>query len=222
MFDSFKEDSQISDGFYRLAAFSLSNALNHKIDHEDEVFDDILNEIFSVQPTVIISSVRRIKSFYFPIYQLNDSLFDKIQEVAQEGLSRNQNQTQEKKGCFLTTACVNYAGLPDECFELQILRDFRDNYLALTPEGQALIHQYYVEAPIIVDFINSDQQREFILEGVLETVRECVDYICCQRPNDALTSYMKMYQRLRFKYYRQYFVQVQKASFATLETYEGF
>jgi len=222
LFDSFKEDSQISDGFYRLAAFSLSNALNHKIDHEDEVFDDILNEIFSVQPTVIISSVRRIKSFYFPIYQLNDSLFDKIQEVAQEGLSRNQNQTQEKKGCFLTTACVNYAGLPDECFELQILRDFRDNYLALTPEGQALIHQYYVEAPIIVDFINSDQQREFILEGVLETVRECVDYICCQRPNDALTSYMKMYQRLRFKYYRQYFVQVQKASFATLETYEGF
>ncbi|MDZ8108076.1 MAG: J domain-containing protein [Nostoc sp. DedQUE12a] len=200
LYDSFKEDSQLSPGFSRLGAFSLSSAINHEIDNRDEVFDDILNEIFSVQSTLIITSVRRIKSYYFPIYQLNDSLFDKIQEVAQESLSKNQSQSTKKKGCFLTTACISYAGLPDDCFELQTLRDFRDNYLASTPEGQALIKQYYAEAPIIVDLINSDQQSELILKDVLETVRACVNYICCQRPDDALTCYMRMYQRLRIKY----------------------
>jgi len=195
LFDSFKEDSQLSLGFSRLAAFSLSNALNHEIDNNDEVFNDILNEIFSVPHTMILHSVRRVKSLYFPIYQLNNSLFDKIQEAAE-----NQNQGKKKRGCFLTTACVSYAGLPDDCFELQTLRDFRDTYLALTPDGEALIRQYYEEAPIIVDLIDLDQHRELVLEGVLETVRKCVDYICCQRPDDALTSYMKMYQRLRIQY----------------------
>ena len=200
LFDSFKEDSHLSPGFSRLAAFSLSNALNHEIENKDKVFNDILNEIFSVQPAVILSSVRRIKSLYFPIYQLNDSLFDKIQEAAQEGLLEKQNQDKKKKGCFLTTACVSYAGLSDDCFELQTLRDFRDNYLASTPVGEALIEEYYEEAPIILDLINSDQQRELILEGILKTVRECVDYICCERPDAALSSYMKMYQRLKFLY----------------------
>ena len=28
-------------------------------------------------------------------------------------------------GCFLTTACVTYRGLADDCYELNVLRNFR-------------------------------------------------------------------------------------------------
>ncbi|MEM8722550.1 MAG: CFI-box-CTERM domain-containing protein [Cyanobacteria bacterium P01_G01_bin.39] len=167
LYNTLEEDPQISTGFSRLAAFYLANALKQEIDNEDQVFNNILEEIFSVNATAIISSVRRVKTVYFAIYQLNTSVFDKIQELAQDGLSNNQTQNKKKEGCFLTTACVKHTGLPDDCFELQILRNFRDDYLASTAEGQALIEQYYKEAPIIVDFINSDQQRELILNGIL-------------------------------------------------------
>lgn len=200
LFDALKEDYQIHSGICRLAAFYLSNALKRKIDNEDEVFNNIIEEIFSVHPTAIINSVIKIKTTYFPIYKLNDYGFDKILKLAQDNLSNNQNQTKKKEGCFLTTACVNYAGLPDDCFELQILRNFRDNYLASSAEGKNLIRQYYAEAPIIVDLINSDLQREVVLNGILETVRKCVNYICCQRHSDALECYKKMYYHLRAQY----------------------
>ena len=32
-------------------------------------------------------------------------------------------------GCFLTTATVKYMGKPDDCYELTVLRDFRDKYM---------------------------------------------------------------------------------------------
>ncbi|MGK7897187.1 MAG: DnaJ domain-containing protein [Xenococcus sp. (in: cyanobacteria)] len=200
LFDTLKEDYQVSSGFTRLAAFYLSSALKQEIENEDDIFNNILEEIFSVHPTAIINSVRKIRTTYFSIYKLNDDVFDKILELAQDNLSSNQNQTKKKEGCFLTTACVNYAGLPDDCFELQVLRNFRDNYLASSVEGRNLIKQYYTEAPIIVDLINSDLQRELVLNEILETVRKCVDYICCQRHSDALEYYTKMYYYLRNKY----------------------
>jgi hypothetical protein len=31
--------------------------------------------------------------------------------------------------CFITTACVSQMGHNDSCYELQVLRNFRDNYL---------------------------------------------------------------------------------------------
>ncbi len=86
--DSLKEDSQISPGFYNLAAFYLASALNEEIEDADTLLNNIINLIFRTNQTNIINSVRRIKSFYFSIYQLNESLFDKIEEVAQERASK--------------------------------------------------------------------------------------------------------------------------------------
>lgn len=194
LYDALSEDSQVSSGLTRLAALYVSDAINHKFENRDDIVNSIVKEIFSVDPIFIINSVRKIRTTYFPIYKLNDGGFDKILELAQE------NQKKKKEGCFLTTACVSYAGLPDDCFELQTLRNFRDHYLASSIEGQNLIQQYYTEAPRIVDLINLDLQRELILNEILKTVRKCVDYICCQRHSDALECYTKMFYRLRAKY----------------------
>jgi curved DNA-binding protein CbpA len=82
IFDSFTEDKQLSAGFSTLGAFSLTLASNQEIENRDTVFSNIIDTIFSSSPTSILSSISRIKSYYRPIYELNDSLFDKLEETS--------------------------------------------------------------------------------------------------------------------------------------------
>ena len=55
--------------------------------------------------------------------------------------------------------------------EVQQLRDFRDDVLAKTPEGQEIIKLYYVLGPVIVKALDADEgfESEFreMIEGVL-------------------------------------------------------
>lgn len=60
--------------------------------------------------------------------------------------------------CYLTTACVEEAGLADDCFELQTLRRFRDNVLAHMQGGREDIARYYRTAPAIVARIEASGQ----------------------------------------------------------------
>lgn len=55
-------------------------------------------------------------------------------------------------GCFLTTATCGWLGLPDDCWELETLRGFRDTWMQQTPE---LVAAYYATAPAVVDRIAS-------------------------------------------------------------------
>lgn len=59
----------------------------------------------------------------------------------------------EEDLCFLTTACVGHIGLADDCFELSVLRRFRDGALARMPGGAEDIALYYRHAPAIVERI---------------------------------------------------------------------
>lgn len=68
----------------------------------------------------------------------------------------------EKAACFLTTAAVDAVGLNDDCWELETLRRFRDGWLSSTPEGSALIADYYRIAPDIVARINQSANARFI------------------------------------------------------------
>jgi len=52
--------------------------------------------------------------------------------------------------CYFTTAACNAAGLPDDCFELTMLRHFRDTRMAETARGRAEIAEYYARAPGIL------------------------------------------------------------------------
>lgn len=60
------------------------------------------------------------------------------------------DEMNDPQKCFLTTACVDQAGLSDDCFELETLRRFRDNVLAKMSGGAADIATYYREAPALV------------------------------------------------------------------------
>lgn len=81
-------------------------------------------------------------------------------------------------GCYLTSACVEAKGLPDDCMELTTLREFRDNWLKKQPGGLAEVAEYYATAPKIVEKINGLPNAKIIWTEVYKNlVLPCVDMI---------------------------------------------
>ena len=84
----------------------------------------------------------------------------------------------ESSGCFLTSACVHAKGLPDNCYELQTLRHFRDTYMKATTEGQKEIKRYYEMAPQIVDKINRLENSDNVYEAIYnQLILPCINLI---------------------------------------------
>jgi hypothetical protein len=82
-------------------------------------------------------------------------------ELAQ--ISADQKCTSPEGGCFITTACCETLGLDDDCFELAVLRRYRDQVLAKRPGGKADIARYYELAPLILTRIPERTRRARLL-----------------------------------------------------------
>ena len=93
-------------------------------------------------------------------------------------------------GCFLTSACTEARGLPDDCYELTMLRAFRDGYLKSLPQGQADICQYYHTAPAIVAKIRALPNSKEIFDRIYtELVLPCVELIENGKNEDTYEKY---------------------------------
>ena len=104
-------------------------------------------------------------------------------------------------GCYLTSACVEARGLPDDCMELQTLRDFRDNWLKQQPCGQDEVAEYYATAPRIVDKINSlSNSKEIWGELYTTLVLPCVKLIKDGELEAAHKKYRKTARELQVAY----------------------
>ncbi len=102
--------------------------------------------------------------------------------------------------CYLTTACVGYRGLPDDCEELTLLRAFRDDYLFFQPHGPALIKKYYAYAPEIVQSINARSDAAAIYEEIYAVVRQCVTLIKAGEMEATFELYCRMVEQVRESY----------------------
>lgn len=60
----------------------------------------------------------------------------------------------KQKLCFITTAVCQTMNKPDDCYELNAFRRFRDEYMSRTEQGKSLIEEYYTIAPAIVAYLN--------------------------------------------------------------------
>lgn len=110
------------------------------------------------------------------------------------GYSGNNNSG----GCYLTSACIESRKLPDNCEELEILRLFRDNYLAQRQGGKADIEQYYEIAPKIVDAINRKSNSKDIWNEVYsDLVVPCVEMIRSKEYEKAYSLYQNYALKLR-------------------------
>lgn len=93
-------------------------------------------------------------------------------------------------GCFLTSACVEAMGLPDDCRELTVLRHFRDTYMRGSEQGQADILEYYMIAPAIVDRIRERGNSRSVFERIYrDLVLPCVELIDAGRNEEAYGKY---------------------------------
>lgn len=107
-----------------------------------------------------------------------------------------------KKFCFITTACCRNRNKPDDCYELTLLRRYRDTYMASLPEGEKLIAMYYDVAPSIVKHINRRPDADQIYDMVWNTyILPCIRLIENGKYEDCLTLYGKMVMDLKQKYF---------------------
>lgn len=102
--------------------------------------------------------------------------------------------------CYLSTACIEYAGLSDNCDELNTLRFFRDNYIAHLPDGKSILEDYYTHAPIIMQNIKNLPNYEYVIKRIYEIVLEAVLYIKNKDYSKAMKCYSEMYIDLKDNY----------------------
>lgn len=96
-------------------------------------------------------------------------------------------------GCFITTAACEYFGKADDCYELTLLRQFRDGWLAIQPGGENLIKEYYKVAPLIVDRLNSNERRDEIYREIWNCyILPCIQFI----EQNAYESCRKLYEEM--------------------------
>lgn len=107
----------------------------------------------------------------------------------------SHTESQQKSGCFLTTACVQAAGLPDDCHELAVLRHFRDTFVRARDDGDALIREYYDQSPRIVTKLSKDE-----LKAVYMTVQIAVAQIDRSEFDAAFRTYSEMFKALSIRH----------------------
>ena len=98
-----------------------------------------------------------------------------------------------KKLCYITTAVCETLGKDDDCYELTILRDYRDNYLRSTKEGEALVNAYYNIAPSIVKRINKTENSHEVYHGIYEKyLKPCIQLLESKQQEECKELYKEM------------------------------
>ncbi|GHT58055.1 hypothetical protein FACS1894109_11530 [Spirochaetia bacterium] len=62
---------------------------------------------------------------------------------------KKTGSTSSNGSCFITTAVCKTMTKPDDCVELETLRNFRDTFMMETPGMHDEVHEYYHIAPQI-------------------------------------------------------------------------
>lgn len=104
-------------------------------------------------------------------------------------------------GCFISSACVEYKQLADDCYELQVLRQFRDNMVATDESVRELVLNYYRKAPSIVKNIRQlDNPDEIWSELYDNLVLKCVSYIEDEDFEAAKDNYLQIFKELEKRF----------------------
>lgn len=82
-----------------------------------------------------------------------------------------------KKGfCFISTAVCQAQNLPDDCFELQTLRGFRDHQLLNDNSLKELVFQYYEISPKLVHKVENDLYlSQYLFENHIKPIVKMIN-----------------------------------------------
>lgn len=125
-----------------------------------------------------------------------------------EALKRERDKNKpvyvrDDRNCYISTSATVAAGLPDDCDELQTLRQFRNVYMAGLPGGPELIAEYERIAPEIVNAIRKMPEPESDEEFRTIFKQEIIPAVNAVKSGDleeALRLYKEMTEKLKGKY----------------------
>lgn len=104
-------------------------------------------------------------------------------------------------GCFLTTACVDYQHLSDNCYELEVLRRVRDQMLEQGGKMKDMVAEYYRIAPQIIAGINRSPECNKMWESLYRNlVLYCVELYEQERVEDCISHYVRVVNELKERY----------------------
>ncbi len=116
---------------------------------------------------------------------------------------RSNDYVQDSGGCFITTAVCEYFGREDDCYELTMLRSFRDNWLAKQKNGNMEIALYYQCAPQLVEKMKASPDYASTCEELMHTyIRPCVELIKKHQNEACRQLYVQGLQYMLNKYHK--------------------
>ncbi len=99
----------------------------------------------------------------------------------------------DKSGCFVTTAVCEILGKDDNCYELETLRNFRDNELLSDDNLKELVYKYYAMSPKLISIIekqsNKKEFSQFIFSRHIELIVKQID-------NNNFTEAISLYKKM--------------------------
>lgn len=105
------------------------------------------------------------------------------------------------KLCYITTAVCESLNKPDDCFELNLLRNYRDNILVKEEGGNDIINEYYDIAPTIVKRINRSENPSEVYASLYRNyILGCIDNIENENYEKCKETYASMVNELKSKY----------------------
>ncbi len=107
--------------------------------------------------------------------------------------------------CFISTACAEARGMADDCYELALLRLFREEHVARLPEGEAALAAYREKAPRIVaavEALGESAAREVWEEVYERGVKPAVALITNGSWDEAYELYSSMCAELEERFLR--------------------
>jgi hypothetical protein len=108
----------------------------------------------------------------------------------------------EEEKCFISSACMEARGLPDDCEELTVMRRFRDEYVRSLEGGELVVREYYATAPLILARIRASADATRVLTRLYSRVSRCVRLVGAGEPARAFEEYTAMVSTLQKTYLR--------------------
>ncbi len=107
-----------------------------------------------------------------------------------------------RKFCYITTAVCRNLNADDNCYELTLLRGYRDGYMSRLSDGEDLIRSYYDVAPTIVKHIERRPEKEKIYQDIWSGyIRPCIRLIESGENEACLALYGRMVKDLKEQYF---------------------
>lgn len=182
-------------------AYNMLETINGKKRKELKILDYNMSMVTYIIPLIdqikddcidsLVDSIITQWNTKFPTGKIGKSSFDSINGGFKKGF------------CYITTAVCESLGKDDNCYELNLLRNYRDNYLINeTSDGESIVKEYYDIAPTIVKHINKKDEKLAIYKDVWNSyLNPCVNLIEAGDKSECKEIYYKMVRDLQAKYF---------------------